>query len=297
MGDRVNYGMKHKLAPGLDDNSKKESGAKSIRLFGLIESVIVESIYSYINPGLKHMPVRHDHLFKKLGEYDPNLSVGLEMSSGKKRHEVPPLVFETQRLHLDLLHHFKSKGNRLATLLLGATLVAGSLGLTSLANAAAASGTQVVWGNIDESACIKAKALQKQMSEKINETPDEINIERRYKSVKEGRITDGSPNYIGTWDLKVEPRGLFEFYLDGGVGEDGKIKGTIEDCFGTATFSGEINSGKISFTKVYVKVYNNDADAGRGIFYEGHLQEDGNYVGEYYGGMYISGKFKMKACK
>ncbi len=73
-----------------------------------------------------------------------------------------------------------------------------------------------------------------------------------------------TPDYIGTWDMQVPARGLFEVYL----GDDG-INGTIEDCLGTARFSGKISSD----VAVFVKEYGDDkssADAARdGVMYAG----------------------------
>jgi hypothetical protein len=170
-----------------------------------------------------------------------------------------------------------------------------------LTNAAIASGEHI--SMVDLMKDVTEVELRKVESpDAIPEFPDEIFMERAYKAVKEGRVTDGNPNYIGTWELTQEPRGLFEVYLEGGVEEDGGIKGTIEDCFGTATFSGRIARGQISFTKIYKKVYDSRINPEIHILYEGHFQENGNYEG-FYRRMNRNFEeierdpFKMKACK
>ncbi|UZE94093.1 MAG: hypothetical protein IB618_00760 [Candidatus Pacearchaeota archaeon] len=68
------------------------------------------------------------------------------------------------------------------------------------------------------------------------------------------------PYFIGTWGAwEKSPEqlipGTFRLYLTEMVKiEDKKIiKGTIEDCFGEATFEGEMCSSHIKFTKRYSK--------------------------------------------
>ncbi len=68
-------------------------------------------------------------------------------------------------------------------------------------------------------------------------------LERRMRAVTEDRVTSGSPDFIGTWDVEIPARGLFEVYLD---------SGTIEDCLGTAEFVGNIGPDSVDFTKGYV---------------------------------------------
>jgi hypothetical protein len=76
---------------------------------------------------------------------------------------------------------------------------------------------------------------------------------RRYKAITEGRITDGVPTYIGTWDAYVPQRGLFEMFVGKRVlnGNVEAIDGIIEDSFGSATFYGTLSSSAITFVKTY----------------------------------------------
>ncbi len=118
--------------------------------------------------------------------------------------------------------------------------------------------------------------------------PERTWIERLYKAVKEGRITDGKCDYIGTWDLDLEHRGLFEVYIEYNFGN--VIKGKIFDCLGDAVFSGIVDGDRITFVKEYTEVYGNAAK--RAISYEGALQGE-----EYVGSLEYNGPqagFKMK---
>jgi len=75
---------------------------------------------------------------------------------------------------------------------------------------------------------------------------------RRHNAITEGRILPfETPQFIGTYDLELPPRGLFEVYLDSPIAEDGKFSGKIEDTLGTATFTGTITKKEIIFTKNY----------------------------------------------
>jgi hypothetical protein len=76
---------------------------------------------------------------------------------------------------------------------------------------------------------------------------------RRYKAITKGRITDGVPTYIGTWDDYVPQRGLFEVFVEKrrANGSLEEISGTIEDSFGSSTFSGVLSASRINFVKRY----------------------------------------------
>jgi hypothetical protein len=120
-------------------------------------------------------------------------------------------------------------------------------------------------------------------------------IERKYRAAKHGRVTEGTPDYIGTWDLRLEHRGLFELFVQERTlsGKKTNIKGLIEDCNGTAGFEGFTNDNYIEFTKVYA----NDAPwhAAKGnIFYNAYDPGTGEYRGEYLGMDCGRGKFTMK---
>lgn len=121
--------------------------------------------------------------------------------------------------------------------------------------------------------------------------PERTWVERLYKAVKEGRVTDGKCDYIGTWDLYLEHRGLFEVYIE--YREGNVIKGKIFDCLGDAVFSGTIEGDKIILIKEYTMTYGNAAKGK--IFYEGVLQGE-----EYVGSLEYNGPeagFKMKKFK
>jgi hypothetical protein len=73
-------------------------------------------------------------------------------------------------------------------------------------------------------------------------------LKRRYSAITESRILpDKIPDYIGTWDLNIPARGLFEIYLN----PKNKFVGKIEDALGTASFMGEIKEEGLFFTKNY----------------------------------------------
>ncbi|HVZ12263.1 MAG TPA: hypothetical protein VG965_04495 [Patescibacteria group bacterium] len=88
-------------------------------------------------------------------------------------------------------------------------------------------------------------ALRQQPDEEVLLTR-ELTL-RNYRAVTEGRVMEGvTPDYIGSWDTQVPARGLFEIYMD----ENG-MTGVIEDCLGTAKFSGFIDDEVAFFTKKY----------------------------------------------
>lgn len=74
-------------------------------------------------------------------------------------------------------------------------------------------------------------------------------LEREILLLDEGRITKGTPQYVGTW-CDIEPsKGYFEMYVDTWDGQ--RISGRIEDLLGTARFEGHLSAEAISFCKVY----------------------------------------------
>ena len=113
--------------------------------------------------------------------------------------------------------------------------------------------------------------------------PEDIFLERAYRALKEGRVTDGKPNAIGTWDTYFKEQGLFEFYITKSQPEgNGKlIEGVIEDCIGSATFSGAFREdiGEIFFSKDYFKNFNGAAPFP--LYYKGVIK-DGQFTGKYF---------------
>ncbi|HVZ12754.1 MAG TPA: hypothetical protein VG965_07030 [Patescibacteria group bacterium] len=72
-------------------------------------------------------------------------------------------------------------------------------------------------------------------------------LQRSYRAATQGRVIEElTPDFIGTWDLEIPARGLFEIYLD-----TTKKGGVIEDCLGTAEFSGRIDEEGAIFYKMY----------------------------------------------
>ncbi|KKT66052.1 MAG: hypothetical protein UW61_C0032G0003 [Candidatus Curtissbacteria bacterium GW2011_GWC1_44_33] len=109
-------------------------------------------------------------------------------------------------------------------------------------------------------------------------------LERKMRAVTEGRVTNGSPDFIGTWDVEIPARGLFEVYLD---------SGTIEDCLGTAMFVGEITPEKVDFTKGYLPDESSEAAYHDVINYYGGPVV-GGYEGVYKVGREPERKFNLR---
>ncbi len=74
-------------------------------------------------------------------------------------------------------------------------------------------------------------------------------LERAIRLMEQGRIAEGTPDYIGTWCDYEPSQGYFEVFVRKRDGED--ISGVIEDVLGSATFSGRVNKKGIQFTKNY----------------------------------------------
>lgn len=103
-------------------------------------------------------------------------------------------------------------------------------------------------------------------------------LRRRYRAVTKGRVmAKGNPDYIGTWDLTIPARGLFEIYLDK---KNNGMTGQIEDALGTATLVGVITEKKVIFAKNY-KMNKSSSDAEREtIAYQGD-GSNGLYIGQF----------------
>jgi len=89
-------------------------------------------------------------------------------------------------------------------------------------------------------------------------------LERAIRLMEQGRVVEGTPDFVGTWCDYAPSKGYFEVFVHEKDGEE--IYGEIEDVLGTATFRGRVNGNGIKFTKVYTAAL---ADAIRGeISYE-----------------------------
>ena len=110
-------------------------------------------------------------------------------------------------------------------------------------------------------------------------------LQRRYDAVTQGRILPNRiPDYIGTWDLVIPARGLFEIYLNP---KTGKNTGRIEDSLGSATFTGVVSENNVIFAKKYeeskssseaVKATLSYEADGANEFYVGHFKAVSAYA-------------------
>lgn len=84
-------------------------------------------------------------------------------------------------------------------------------------------------------------------------TTEEI-VRRRYFARTKGRILpDKIPDFIGTWDMELPFKGLFEIYICRRFDRFNFFEGIIEDTIGTALCFGELNDESVSFQKAYLK--------------------------------------------
>lgn len=75
-------------------------------------------------------------------------------------------------------------------------------------------------------------------------------VRRAYFAVKFGRVVpQKTPQFIGTWRVKMPDYGLFEVYVSKRDGE--RLEGYIEDPFGEASFKGRFTGKTVSFVKEY----------------------------------------------
>jgi hypothetical protein len=101
---------------------------------------------------------------------------------------------------------------------------------------------------------------------------------RKYRAITEGRImSGGTPDYIGSWDLTIPARGLFEIYLDP---RNSGMTGVIEDTLGSATFVGVITEVKALFGKNYKPEMSSQKAVQESLSYEG-MGHKGVYWGKY----------------
>lgn len=97
-------------------------------------------------------------------------------------------------------------------------------------------------------------------------------LEREVKFLETGRITDGTPDFVGAWDLVNPWHGYFELYIDSR--QDGVVKGRIEDCIGSAVFEGTMTDSGFDFVKRYTVCSEGSSEE---IKYKGKITPDGCY--------------------
>ncbi len=90
---------------------------------------------------------------------------------------------------------------------------------------------------------------------------ERTSLERAIRLAQKGRITDETPDFVGTWEIGVNApsTGYFEMIVQ--RSDNGKVTGTIEDCIGSAHFEGVLAQEMFCFTKVYT---DSVADAAQG---------------------------------
>ncbi|MCL5008409.1 MAG: hypothetical protein M1156_00775, partial [Candidatus Marsarchaeota archaeon] len=122
-----------------------------------------------------------------------------------------------------------------------------------------------------------------------------------YKALKTGRITDENPDFIGTWDIRIPPRGLFELFIEKRDG--GRIAGRIEDTIGSAKFSGVSAEGRIDFVKQYMESAVDIGGIPDRIEYSGVVRRRSDVTGTFVTGTFVSadavniGQFTMSEFK
>lgn len=134
-----------------------------------------------------------------------------------------------------------------------------------------------------------------------------VTVKRQYKALKEGRVTDEEPDFIGTWDIDVPAKSIFEMFIEKKDGAS--VSGRIEDTLGTAEFSGSIERPgvitHIKFTKIYNKSATLVGAVPHKIYYSGRSDNEDMVSGTF---GYTdctslgciceeSGKFEMKPFK
>lgn len=82
-------------------------------------------------------------------------------------------------------------------------------------------------------------------------------VRRLHSIITTGRIdTKKVPDYVGSWSLSgVYPPiyGLFEMFIQ--KNDSGNIEGVIKDVLGDASFKGVVDEGRLFFSKIYTRVY------------------------------------------
>lgn len=113
----------------------------------------------------------------------------------------------------------------------------------------------------------------------IVSSPEMESTKRKYLAISKGEIIpNGKPDYVGSWEEEIIPKGLFEIYIKSRNGDN--FSGIIEDVLGTAEISGTITDEKISFSKKYIQSESAEEAAQSEILYEAEKKSD-RYIGEY----------------
>ncbi|MBI5880729.1 hypothetical protein HZB90_01215 [archaeon] len=112
---------------------------------------------------------------------------------------------------------------------------------------------------------------------------DRMGLERSLHLIEEGRLTNATPDYVGTWEFYTPSKGYFEMFVAERNGE--RITGTIEDCLGSATFTGTINKEGIEFVKEYDPQRCASGASSKPIRYKAARQGNEFFGHWFYGGM------------
>lgn len=162
-------------------------------------------------------------------------------------------------------------------------------------------GEEVIWS---ESFSLAFPEKRYQRAESVSPlTPDKKLIlqkkleERSYRAVTEGRVmANKTPDYIGTWDVHVPARGLFEIYLDK-KDKSGMGTGIIENCLGTGKilFS-KFENHEVCFLKKYKPQGSSGSAAKDEILYEGFFLRSAKdeATGTYYSPRAGNGHFNLR---
>jgi len=114
---------------------------------------------------------------------------------------------------------------------------------------------------------------------------------RKYNAVKKGRILpDKTPDWIGSWDDRTS-EGLFEVYVDSKQGTG--MMGTIEDVFGSASFTSITTDGIFYIFKVYSKEAKSIGASKSPVVYKCEMTNEDVLKGKYHF-EHRKGEFWMK---
>ena len=102
---------------------------------------------------------------------------------------------------------------------------------------------------------------------------------RTGRALNRGRITDRTPNYIGTSELGNPSQGLFEMFIEQRNGR--QISGRIEDIYGSARFEGIMRGNRVYFWKQYDATAISIGARKDTVHYRG-TQTDGKTSGTYW---------------
>lgn len=80
-----------------------------MKLFGLIESMQPTGLFGYNNS----IPVPHEELFDHIKDYPTAWDVGLQLETPEKIIKISPVIFQNQKIYLDIYEHFKKRGNKI----------------------------------------------------------------------------------------------------------------------------------------------------------------------------------------